>query len=43
LGDDERAFYAIEAWDLEVKTSLGWIELVACNNRGDYDLGGIKG
>jgi len=40
LGDDERAFYAIEAWDLEVKTSLGWIELVACNNRGDYDLGG---
>ncbi|MEN2975286.1 MAG: glycine--tRNA ligase [Candidatus Caldarchaeales archaeon] len=40
LGEDERAFYAIEAWDLEVETSLGWIELVACNNRGDYDLGG---
>ncbi|MCF8884917.1 MAG: glycine--tRNA ligase [Nitrososphaerota archaeon] len=40
LGEDERAFYAIEAWDLEVETSLGWIELVACNNRGGYDLGG---
>lgn len=40
LGEDEKAFYAVEAWDLEVETSLGWIELVACNNRGDYDLGG---
>lgn len=40
LGDDEKAFYAVEAWDLEVETSLGWIELVACNNRGDHDLGG---
>ncbi|MCS7125863.1 MAG: glycine--tRNA ligase [Aigarchaeota archaeon] len=40
LGEDERAFYAVEAWDLEVETSLGWIELVACNNRGDYDLSG---
>lgn len=40
LGEDEKAFYAVEAWDLEVETSVGWIELVACNNRGDYDLGG---
>lgn len=40
LGDDEKAFYAVEAWDLEVETSLGWIELVACNNRGSHDLGG---
>ncbi|MEM4021170.1 MAG: glycine--tRNA ligase [Nitrososphaerota archaeon] len=40
LGEDEKAFYAVEAWDLEVETSLGWIELVACNNRGDHDLGG---
>jgi len=38
LGDDEKAFYAKEAWDLEIETSIGWIELVACNNRGDYDL-----
>jgi glycyl-tRNA synthetase len=40
LGDSERAFYAREAWDLEVLTSVGWIELVACNNRTDYDLAG---
>mgnify|MGYP000067654545 FL=1 len=40
LDEDERAFYATEAWDLEVETSLGWIELVACNNRGEHDLGG---
>ncbi|MEM1994831.1 MAG: glycine--tRNA ligase [Nitrososphaerales archaeon] len=40
LGDDEKAFYASSAFDFEVKTSLGWIELVACNHRGDYDLSG---
>ncbi len=40
LDEDEKAFYAVEAWDLEVETSLGWIELVACNNRGSHDLGG---
>jgi len=40
LSDKEKAFYAKEAWDLEIDTSLGWIELVACNNRGDYDLKG---
>lgn len=38
LGDDEKAFYAKVAYDLEVETSLGWIELVACNYRTDYDL-----
>lgn len=40
LGDDEKAFYAKVAYDFEVKTSLGWVELVACNHRGDYDLRG---
>lgn len=40
LSDEERAFYAKEAWDVEVLTELGWIELVACNNRTDYDLSG---
>ena len=40
LGEEEKAFYAKEAWDFEVETSLGWIELVACNNRSDYDLSG---
>lgn len=39
LSDEEKAFYAKEAWDLEVLTSLGYLELVACNHRGDYDLG----
>ncbi len=38
LNDKEKAFYAKSAFDLEVKTSLGWVELVACNDRGDYDL-----
>jgi len=38
LADDEKAFYASEAFDFEVLTSLGWIELTACNNRTDYDL-----
>jgi glycyl-tRNA synthetase len=40
LDDKERAFYAKEAWDFEVETSLGWVELVANNYRTDYDLKG---
>ncbi|MEM2237547.1 MAG: glycine--tRNA ligase [Candidatus Caldarchaeum sp.] len=40
LGEDEKAFYAAEAWDLEVLVDGEWIELVACNNRTDYDLTG---
>ncbi len=38
LGDDEKAFYSEIAFDLEVDTSFGWLELVACNYRSDYDL-----
>jgi glycyl-tRNA synthetase len=38
LSDEERAFYSSVAFDLEAKTSLGWLELVACNYRSDYDL-----
>jgi len=38
LSDNERAFYSEDAYDLEVKTSAGWVELVACNDRGEYDL-----
>lgn len=38
LGDRERAFYSTVAFDLEVRTSWGWLELVACNYRSDYDL-----
>lgn len=40
LAENERAFYAKEAWDFEVECSEGWIELIACNNRADYDLKG---
>lgn len=38
LKDNEKAFYATIALDFEVKTSLGWLELVACNYRAAYDL-----
>ncbi|HXW37205.1 MAG TPA: glycine--tRNA ligase [Nitrososphaerales archaeon] len=38
LSEKDRAFYAVAAYDLEAKTSLGWTELVACNYRGDYDM-----
>ena len=40
LSDEDRAFYSKAAYDLEVKIGTGWLELVACNYRGDYDLGG---
>jgi glycyl-tRNA synthetase len=38
LSDDEKAFYSTVAFDFEVDTSIGWLELVACNYRSDYDL-----
>ncbi len=38
LGEDERAFYAKSAFDFEVETAIGWVELVACNNRSNHDL-----
>ena len=40
LSDEEKAFYALIAFDYEVETSIGWLELVACNYRSDYDLKG---
>ena len=40
LGEKEKAFYAETAFDFEVETATGWLELVACNYRTDYDLGG---
>ncbi|MEW5841143.1 MAG: glycine--tRNA ligase [Thermoproteota archaeon] len=40
LSDEEKAFYASVAFDFEVQTSTGWLELVACNYRSDYDLKG---
>ncbi len=38
LPEEDRAFYSRAAYDLEVELSVGWLELVACNYRGDYDL-----
>jgi len=40
LSDEDRAFYSKAAYDLEARMSTGWLELVACNYRGDYDLSG---
>jgi glycyl-tRNA synthetase len=40
LSNNEKAFYASVAFDLEVELSTGWLELVACNYRSDYDLKG---
>ena len=39
LGEKEKAFYAEVAFDFEIETTIGWLELVACNYRSDYDLG----
>jgi glycyl-tRNA synthetase len=38
LSEQEKAFYATIAFDFELKTSVGWLELVACNYRSNYDL-----
>ncbi len=36
---DEKAFYADDAWDLEVKlNSFGWFECCGIHDRTDYDL-----
>lgn len=35
----ERAHYADDAWDLEIKTSqFGWVEICGVHDRTDYDL-----
>lgn len=37
--DDEKAFYADDAWDIEVKlNSFGWEEMCGVHDRTDYDL-----
>ncbi len=38
-GDDEKAFYADDAWDVEINmNSFGWIEVCGVHDRTDYDL-----
>lgn len=36
--DNDRSFYSRQTFDLEVMSSLGWIELFSFNYRTDYDL-----
>jgi len=37
--DDEKAFYADDAWDIEVKlNNYGWVEVCGVHDRTDYDL-----
>ncbi len=36
---DEKAFYADDAWDIEIKTNnYGWVEACGVHDRTDYDL-----
>ena len=36
--EDERPFYAAQAFDCEIRTKEGWIEVTANHYRTDYDL-----
>ena len=36
--DDDRAFYSLQGFDLEIKLNDQWIELFCTNYRGDHDL-----
>jgi glycyl-tRNA synthetase len=38
LSPNDRAFYTTRAFDFEINSGLGWVEVVACNYRTDYDL-----
>lgn len=40
VDENDRPFYSKETWDFEVQISTGWLELCACNHRGNYDLSG---
>ncbi len=35
---EDKAFYSKESFDVEIRKQDTWIELVACNNRGEHDL-----
>ena len=37
--ENEKAFYALDAWDIEVNLSgIGWTEIAGIHDRGTYDL-----
>ena len=35
---EEKAFYSKESFDVEIRKGDIWVEVMACNHRGDYDL-----
>ena len=35
---EDKAFYSKESFDIEIRKQDIWVELVACNNRGEHDL-----
>lgn len=37
-GEDERIFYATDAWDIDYRYPWGWDELEGLHHRGNYDL-----
>jgi glycyl-tRNA synthetase len=38
-GPEEKAFYATDAWDVEINVpTFGWVEACGVHDRGDYDL-----
>lgn len=40
--DNEKAFYALDAWDIEVNLKdIGWTEIAGVHDRGCYDLNKI--
>ena len=40
--DNEKAFYALDAWDIEVNLKdIGWTEIAGIHDRGCYDLNTI--
>ena len=36
---EDKAFYAEEAFDVEIKKQDSWVEIISCNHRADHDLG----
>lgn len=35
---EDKAFYSKESFDVEIRKQDLWVELIACNNRGEHDL-----
>ena len=39
---EDKAFYSKESFDAEIKKGDDWVEVTACNHRGDHDLAAYK-